>query len=134
MLVSSLLSTTLFSLLVAAIPAEQKRPTKTATTTLTCSSTTTTTTSATPEPTFTYQSCGGFRIQQKPCPSGQICVDDPYKPGCGMACDAPGICVTPTFCGGFAGLQCKDGRRCVEDPRDECDPKNGGADCGGICV
>ncbi|KAH8902135.1 hypothetical protein BR93DRAFT_854725, partial [Coniochaeta sp. PMI_546] len=87
-----------------------------------------------PEPTFTYQSCGGFRIQQKPCPSGQICIDDPYRSGCGMACDAPGICVTPVFCGGFAGLRCKDGKKCVEDPRDDCDPKSGGADCGGICV
>lgn len=92
------------------------------------------TTSTAPQPTSTYQSCGGFRIQPKPCPAGQICIDDPYKSGCGMACDAPGICVTPTFCGGFANLRCKDGRKCVEDPRDDCDPKNGGADCGGICV
>jgi hypothetical protein len=132
MLVSTLLSTALFSRLVVAVPAEQKRSTKSATITSTCLSTTTI--SPTPEPTSTYQSCGGFRIQQKPCPSGQICIDDPYKPGCGMACDVPGICVTPTFCGGFAGLRCKDGRKCVEDPRDDCDPNNGGADCGGICV
>ncbi|KAB5566708.1 hypothetical protein GE09DRAFT_744412 [Coniochaeta sp. 2T2.1] len=130
MLLSTILSTTLFSLLVAAIPAEQKkRPTKTPSPTSTFTSL--------PEPTFTYQSCGGHRIQQVPCLSHQICIDDPYKGGCGMACDAPGICVTPdTFCGGFAGIQCKDGRRkmCVDDPRDDCDPENGGADCGGICV
>jgi hypothetical protein len=129
MLASSLLSTALFSLLVAAMPAEQKhRPTKTRT------STTSTTSATATEPTFTYQSCGGFRIQQKPCPVDQICVDDPRQGGCGMACDMPGICVTPTFCGGFAGLRCRDGKICVDDPRDDCDPMNGGADCGGICV
>ncbi|TPX12482.1 uncharacterized protein E0L32_006894 [Thyridium curvatum] len=87
-----------------------------------------------PEPTHTYQSCGGFRISPVPCPKGHICVDDPYKGGCGMACDMPGICVKPVFCGGFAGIQCKGGKKCVDDPRDDCDPKHGGADCGGICI
>ena len=37
------------------------------------------------------------------------------------------------FCGGFAGIQCPDGLVCVDDPNDGCDPKKGGADCGGIC-
>ncbi|KAB5583223.1 hypothetical protein GE09DRAFT_1050094 [Coniochaeta sp. 2T2.1] len=140
MLLSTILSTTLFSLLAAAIPAEQKKgPTKTPSPTSTSAYLSTPTFSSPAEPTFTYQSCGGHRVQQVPCPSHQICIDDPYKGGCGMACDAPGICVTPdTFCGGFAGFQCKekDGRRkmCVDDPRDDCDPENGGADCGGICV
>ena len=23
---------------------------------------------------------------------------------------------------------------CVDDPSDDCDPNNGGADCGGLCV
>ena len=40
----------------------------------------------------------------------------------------------PKGCGGFAGFQCEDGLECVDDPTDECDPKNGGADCPGICV
>jgi len=87
-----------------------------------------------PRPTHTYASCGGHRVQPLSCPDGEICVDDPYRGGCGQACDMPGICVRPVFCGGFAGLRCRDGRRCVEDPRDDCDPRNGGADCGGICV
>ncbi|KAK4209943.1 hypothetical protein QBC37DRAFT_429575 [Rhypophila decipiens] len=112
----------------------------------TTSTTTTTTTTSTktkkpkptktkPTPTPTYQSCGGFRVEQVPCPKGQICVDDPRIEGCGMACDRPGICVTPEFCGGFAGFACKDANKlCVDDPRDDCDPFNGGADCGGICV
>ncbi|KAK0614596.1 hypothetical protein B0T14DRAFT_437454 [Immersiella caudata] len=87
----------------------------------------------TPRP--TYQSCGGMRIEQVGCPKGYICVDDPRVKGCGMACDRPGICVQPEFCGGFAGFACKDeGKICVDDPRDDCDPLNGGADCGGICV
>ncbi len=40
----------------------------------------------------------------------------------------------PPFCGGFAGLPCPDGLECVDDPDDDCDPMNGGADCGGICL
>lgn len=91
-----------------------------------------TTPKATPKP--TYGPCGGHRIEPLTCPDDQICIDDPYAHGCGMACDMPGICVTPVFCGGFAGIQCEGGKTCVDDPRDNCDPKNGGADCGGICV
>jgi hypothetical protein len=37
------------------------------------------------------------------------------------------------FCGGIAGTPCPEGNVCVDDPRDDCDPKQGGADCGGIC-
>lgn len=38
------------------------------------------------------------------------------------------------FCGGFAAIPCPEGLVCVDDPRDQCDPATGGADCGGICV
>jgi hypothetical protein len=38
------------------------------------------------------------------------------------------------FCGGIAGLPCPEGLICVDDPKDSCDPDQGGADCGGICV
>jgi hypothetical protein len=38
------------------------------------------------------------------------------------------------FCGGFAAIQCPEGQACVDDPNDDCDPTQGGADCGGICV
>jgi len=42
---------------------------------------------------------------------------------------------TYEFCGGFAAIQCKDpAQKCYDDPRDKCDPKNGGFDCGGICL
>jgi hypothetical protein len=37
------------------------------------------------------------------------------------------------FCGGFAAIQCPEGYTCVDDPKDDCDPAQGGADCGGIC-
>jgi hypothetical protein len=37
------------------------------------------------------------------------------------------------FCGGFAGIACAEGYVCVDDPSDDCDPNQGGADCGGIC-
>lgn len=39
-----------------------------------------------------------------------------------------------TMCGGIAALPCDAGQECVDDPTDSCDPDNGGADCGGICV
>ncbi|HLL02082.1 MAG TPA: hypothetical protein VK539_15935 [Myxococcaceae bacterium] len=38
------------------------------------------------------------------------------------------------FCGGFGGIQCPEGLRCVDDPNDSCEPTEGGADCGGICA
>src|SRR5438552_10835695 len=37
------------------------------------------------------------------------------------------------FCGGIAGFPCPAGYVCVDDPHDNCDPNQGGADCGGIC-
>lgn len=36
-------------------------------------------------------------------------------------------------CGGFAGTACPEGFECVDDPSDDCDPNNGGADCMGLC-
>ncbi len=36
-------------------------------------------------------------------------------------------------CGGLANLPCPSGYQCVDNPNDNCDPKKGGADCGGIC-
>ncbi|AKT36465.1 hypothetical protein [Chondromyces crocatus] len=38
------------------------------------------------------------------------------------------------FCGGIANMPCPDGFACVDDPHDDCDPRRGGYDCGGICV
>lgn len=42
-------------------------------------------------------------------------------------------CPQAPACGGIAGTACKPGYECVDDPSDNCDPKNGGADCGGLC-
>ncbi|KAF2632525.1 hypothetical protein BU25DRAFT_330635 [Macroventuria anomochaeta] len=92
----------------------------------------------TPTPTGEFrkvQICGGGRANTNICPTGYTCIDDPYKPGCGLACDQTGICVKDQLCGGFAEFKCPDNRQvCVDNPRDDCDPKNGGADCGGLCV
>jgi hypothetical protein len=54
----------------------------------------------------------------------------------GATIDHEGECQpkTPQACGGIAGLPCPQGQTCVDDPRDDCDPKKGGADCGGICT
>lgn len=87
-----------------------------------------------PTPTRSYEACGGFRPTPKSCPPAQVCVDDPYAGGCGMACDMPGICVEPTFCGGIGNIKCPDGKMCVWDNRSDCNPMKGGRDCGGICV
>ena len=46
----------------------------------------------------------------------------------------PGPAPSLIFCGGIAGFPCPSGFECVDDPRDDCDPCSGGADCGGICV
>lgn len=87
--------------------------------------------------TNTYPDCGGFRPDPPKCDCEATCQDDPRLPdSCGQACDLPGICVpkeTPT-CGGFAGTQCPKGLFCYDVPDDKCDPDNGGADCGGICL
>jgi hypothetical protein len=37
------------------------------------------------------------------------------------------------MCGGIAAIQCPEGQSCVDDPRDDCDPEGGGADCSGVC-
>lgn len=37
------------------------------------------------------------------------------------------------FCGGIAAIQCPGAGSCIDDPSDDCDPANGGADCGGVC-
>ncbi len=105
-------------------------PTKTTLSTITATPT------KAPQP--TYSPCGGFRVNPaNQCEKGFSCIDNPYVEGCGLACDRPGICVNldkAQFCGGFAGFQCKNGLLCVDDPRDDCDPQNGGADCGGVCI
>lgn len=96
--------------------------------TLATVTTTKTKPSPTPKPRETYPPCGGFRVAGGfDCGKGFVCVDNPYVKGCGMACDRPGICVPDESCGGFIGKRCQDANKeCFDDPRDDCDPKNGG--------
>ncbi|KAH8912350.1 hypothetical protein BR93DRAFT_922315 [Coniochaeta sp. PMI_546] len=61
------------------------------------------------------------------CPPGQICVTDPSRP-------KQSFCVEPVICGGLVARSCKKGEKCVDDPRDDCDVKEGGADCSGVCI
>lgn len=79
--------------------------------------------------------CGGGRGNYRQCKDGWTCIKDPFKDGCGPECDGFGICVRDKLCGGFAGFSCPEkGQICVDDYRDDCDPKKGGADCGGLCM
>jgi hypothetical protein len=71
--------------------------------------------------------CGGFSPRAHQCPAGFQCRGD------ALAWDGTGKCYKN--CGGFGGFACSDGTldNCVDDPNDDCDPNNGGADCGGFC-
>jgi hypothetical protein len=53
----------------------------------------------------------------------------------GISIEHDGECNKPgtEICGGIAGIQCPEGKTCVDDPTDDCDPKQGGADCSGVC-
>jgi hypothetical protein len=70
------------------------------------------------------------------CPRGTVpeVVNNCYTDVCvtWAECGQP---VEPIdFCGGFAGFECPRGLECVDDPNDDCDPANGGADCIGVCL
>ena len=58
------------------------------------------------------------------CRAGTHC--EALEEGALCLADAP-------FCGGIAGIQCPGDGYCVDNPDDDCDPENGGADCGGLC-
>ncbi|KAH7319628.1 hypothetical protein B0I35DRAFT_477963 [Stachybotrys elegans] len=82
-----------------------------------------------------YPSCGGYRIEPQNCDSSQVCIDDPRIPGCGMACDRPGICVNtgPPTCIGGDSSACPSGTWCYNHPQYECNP-GGRKPCPGICL
>lgn len=78
-----------------------------------------------------YTDCGGHRRNAPICKADELCVHDPWGIEC---CDAPGLCVKPVFCGGKEGKKCGGNLICVDDARDNCDPKEGGVGCAGLCV
>lgn len=83
---------------------------------------------------FKYRPCGGLR-PAPPCPGDQVCISAPWGPGCGLACDGPGICVEPVMCAGFANIPCpNEDDICIDWPNDGCDPRSNGVDCAGICI
>lgn len=53
----------------------------------------------------------------------------------GVSIEHAGECkkTEPQACGGIAGIPCPEGQTCVDNPADDCDPGQGGADCPGIC-
>ncbi len=65
----------------------------------------------------------------KPCPLGSTCQSLPQ-----FSTLQEGYCANPNPCGGFAGTACPENAECVDDPRDDCDPLNGGNDCIGVCA
>lgn len=71
----------------------------------------------------------------------KIGAAEPGKTGGGKRVDYPpkgssayGEKEPRQMCGGVAGFPCPAGKKCVDDPSDNCDPARGGADCSGICV
>ncbi|XTI90638.1 hypothetical protein V2W45_1470590 [Cenococcum geophilum] len=76
--------------------------------------------------------CSGLRGTT--CPTRYVCIDDPSSTDCGMTCDRPGICVSDKSCGGFLVIACPKGQKCVDAPRNSCDPAGGGANCVRLCV
>jgi hypothetical protein len=83
----------------------------------------------------TYSRCGGHTVQPVTCGATANCIDDPRNPNsCGMACDAPGICVPKlqTRCRVGQTGQCPRGLWCYRDAAFPC--RAGKQGCAGICL
>jgi PrcB C-terminal len=101
--------------------------------------------------------CGGLCAcgpQTELCMRGSVfdnspkvcaCVPDPTQDPCAAvsckegthcsAADGGAQCLPDSVsCGGFIGKGCPGSGQCVDAPNDGCDPKQGGADCSGICT
>jgi hypothetical protein len=84
----------------------------------------------------------GVACGNNTCAKGEVCCNE----SCGICTEPDGFCTEQLcddsdpgdkkygpVCGGIAGFGCPGAGDCVDDPRDDCDPQNGGADCGGVC-
>jgi hypothetical protein len=63
---------------------------------------------------------------------GKTYTNECQAEGGGVSVASQGACLR-VFCGGIANIPCPGVGRCVDDPNDSCEPKKGGADCGGLC-
>lgn len=87
----------------------------------------------------TAEDCPVPGVACRLCPDGEnfSCPEAVCRDGqCGIESSECPVPPKPGLiqCGGFAGLPCPVGFTCVDDPRDDCSPCRGGADCSGICV
>lgn len=84
------------------------------------------------DPTMGGADCGGICVPATDpcatvrCARGTVCqVNEQGGAGCVPA---------GPFCGGIAAFRCPGVGECIDDPTDDCNPRTGGADCGGVCV
>ncbi len=91
-----------------------------------------------PIPNLNYSSCGGFTRRPNNCLSPMSCIDNPYAiaaGSCGMACDAPGICVRLNETCGGPGAKCSGGKKCFAHAKlSRCHPTRGGISCAWHCI
>jgi hypothetical protein len=87
---------------------------------------------------------GGGPCGPVDCDEGQVCCNE----SCGICTEPGGFCTeqfcepdagpgpdpSAPHCGGITGEGCPGAGMCADDPSDDCDPENGGADCGGLCT
>jgi hypothetical protein len=89
-------------------------------------------------PKLTYSSCGGFTRKPSTCSSPMSCIDNPYAVAagsCGMACDAPGICVRLNETCSGPRAECSGGKKCFAQSRmSYCHPTRGGSNCAWHCI
>jgi len=70
----------------------------------------------------------GSPVCDPACPEKEVCIPSQDD-------NAGGRCFRPNDkCGGFGGILCRDTKnfKCIDDPRDKCDPLT--PDCPGVCV
>jgi hypothetical protein len=84
--------------------------------------------------------CGGICQPNPGCGEDADCREGEFCDLAAVLCLEGTECGTcksieyPESCGGIAAFPCPDGQECIDNPNDNCDPNNGGADCSGVCV